>query len=243
MAENISGEGPLSGRDVVFTLDRHYRVPLARRGALSLVLAGIAAVLAGSGFPALVGWPIAAVFGTAGLAYAVRYIWAGRFSARLTAEGIEARGYFDHFVPWSEVTGLNVGGFPVPDGRQTPLAGKPWDSPVVRPGGVGGQGDRAGAYRTKLSTVRVLRSAENARCCEPRLSRPGRVIPSSRRRRCSSASTGKPTAHRWPGSHPGDGQRLTGLGRDAQIRSGRAGAGPGRAGHRGVTVWPCRRPT
>jgi hypothetical protein len=61
-----SGEGP-AGRDVVFTLDRGYRTPLVRRGAVSLAAAGIAALLAGLGSLAVIFWPVAVVFGASAL--------------------------------------------------------------------------------------------------------------------------------------------------------------------------------
>jgi hypothetical protein len=41
-----AGEDGLSGRDVVFTLDRKYRTPLITRGGTALVLAGLAAAIA-----------------------------------------------------------------------------------------------------------------------------------------------------------------------------------------------------
>jgi hypothetical protein len=40
----------------------------------------------------------------------VMYIWRGRFRTRLTTQGVEIRGYFNHFVSWSQVSGFEVGG-------------------------------------------------------------------------------------------------------------------------------------
>jgi hypothetical protein len=158
VTEATSGEDWADGRDVVFTPGRGYRAPLRRRGAISLVVAGIAAALASGRFFGPLAWSIAAVFGTTGLVYAARYVWTRRFSTRLSADGIRARGYFDHFIPWSEVAGLDVGGSAAADGKQNLIAGKPWDSPVGVPGGTAGLVGRSDGGRAKLATVRVLRS-------------------------------------------------------------------------------------
>jgi hypothetical protein len=118
VADGTSGEDWVDGRDVVFTLGRGYRTPLLRRGTISLVVAGVAAALASGRFFGPLAWSIAVVFGTTGLVYAARYVWTRRFSTRLSADGIKARGYFDHFIPWSEVAGLDVGGSAAPEDRQ-----------------------------------------------------------------------------------------------------------------------------
>jgi hypothetical protein len=39
------------------------------------------------------------------------YIWRSRFRTRLTSEGVEILGYFNHFVPWRDVQGFEVGGY------------------------------------------------------------------------------------------------------------------------------------
>lgn len=152
--------GPLAerspGQDIVFELDRGYRAPLVRRGAVSVAVAGLAALLASFGFVALVTWPVAAVFGAAALLQAVLYLWRGRFRTRLSAGGIEARGYVDHFVPWPEVTGIDVGGAAMPDSEPAAIAGTPWDSPVRSPLSRVTYGSEGG-YQARLATVRVSR--------------------------------------------------------------------------------------
>lgn len=150
-----AGDRP-DGGDVVFTLGRGYRAPLLRRGAVAVTLGGIAAVLAGSGFVPLITWVAAVVFGAGALLEAVLYVWQGRFRTRLTARGIEARGYFDHFIPWSEVTGIEAGGTAIPDAEPAPLAGRPWDSPARQPLSRLTH-PYEGGYRGQLASVRVIR--------------------------------------------------------------------------------------
>jgi hypothetical protein len=150
-----AGEG-LARRETVFVLGRGYRTPLLRRGAVALVLAGIAALLASAGFVPPLTWAAAAAFGVGTLCQAVLYLWRGRFRTRLSAQGIEARGYFDHFVPWSDVTGIDVGAASVPDAEPAPIVGTPWDSPAEQPlSRVVFKSE--GGYRARLATVRLSR--------------------------------------------------------------------------------------
>jgi hypothetical protein len=51
------------------------------------------------------------VFSPVAIYNGVAYIWRRRFRTRLTTQGVEIRGYFNHFVPWSDVRGFEVGGF------------------------------------------------------------------------------------------------------------------------------------
>jgi hypothetical protein len=87
---------------------------------------------------------------------AVLYLWQGRFRTRLSARGMEVRGYVDRFTPWSEVTGIEVGGSPMPDSGPAAIVGAPWDSPAVQP-----QSrvilNSEGGYRARLATMRVAR--------------------------------------------------------------------------------------
>jgi hypothetical protein len=171
MSAGSSGGTGLAGRDVVFALDRRYRAPLITRGAAALVLAGLAAAIA-SGIAVDAAWGFAAAFGAVALCYAVRYAWASRFRTRLSAEGIEARGYFNHFVRWPDVTGIEATGFNLPDQRRLPAAPYMGESGAVSPSydtvrpGAGqlrwqwqmANPEPTAGYRSKLATVRVARS-------------------------------------------------------------------------------------
>jgi hypothetical protein len=166
MSAGSAGDTGLSGRDVVFTLGRGYRRPLVRRCAVSLVFSAILAFCASNGIAAVVTWVLAAVFGAAALIYAARYAWSGRFRTRLSAEGIEIRGYLNHRVPWSDVTGLETAGYNAPKRSLTPAT--PY---LARSGAIntgydtvrrgrrrGNQLNSTAGYRAKLATVRVTRS-------------------------------------------------------------------------------------
>jgi hypothetical protein len=156
MIGGMSTDDPATGRDVVFIPGRGYRAPLLRRAAIFLVLTAIAAFLAGSGVVPPLAWAAAAFCGAATLAQGTLYIWQGRFRTRLSNTGIEAQCYFGHFIPWSEVTGLDIGGFTVPDAEAAAITGTPWNSPVKQPlSRVTFNSD--GGYRGKLATIRVAR--------------------------------------------------------------------------------------
>lgn len=152
----MSNDDPAARSDVVFTPDRGYRAPLLRRAGIFLVLTVIAAFLGGSGFVPPLAWAAAALLGAAALTQGTLYLWQGRFRTRLSATGIEAQGYFGHFIPWSEVTGLDIGGFTVPDAETAALTGTPWNSPVTQPLSRAAFNSEAG-YRGKLATIRVAR--------------------------------------------------------------------------------------
>lgn len=172
-----TGEDGLSGRDVVFALSRRYRTPLITRGSIALVLAGLAAAIASIGIAVDAAWGFAAAFGAVALCYAARYAWTSRFRTRLSAEGIEARGYFNHVVRWPDVAGIEVTGFNPPDQSRLPAAPYLRDSGAVsasydsvRPGAgeLGWQWQMANSeptagYRSKLATVRVARSGRRRR--------------------------------------------------------------------------------
>jgi hypothetical protein len=165
MSAGFAGGTGLSGRDVTFTLDRGYRKPLVRRCAVSLVFAIIFAFCASAIAPSLM-WALAAVFGAAALLYATRYVWAGRFRTRLSAEGIEIRGYFNHRVPWSNVAGFETGGYNAPKRSLTPATPylKPSDAIDTSYATVrlrrmrAGHGNSTAGYRARLATVRVNRT-------------------------------------------------------------------------------------
>jgi hypothetical protein len=156
MIGGMSTDDLAAGHDVVFTPGRGYRTPLLRRAAVFLALTAIVAFLAGSGVVPPLAWAATVLLSAATLTQGTLYIWQGRFRTRLSATGIEAHGYFGHFIPWSEVTGLDVGGVTAPDTEAAAIAGTPWNSPVMQPM------SRAafnfeGGYRGKLATIRVAR--------------------------------------------------------------------------------------
>jgi hypothetical protein len=96
----------VSGQRVVFRLDREFRKPLVIRGGVALVAAGLAAAAGAAVGPPM--FVLAALCGLIAAWYAVSYLVEGRFRTVLTPEGIQARGYGSHFVPWSEVAGVEV---------------------------------------------------------------------------------------------------------------------------------------
>jgi hypothetical protein len=148
-----AGDG-LTGADVVFTPGHDYRVPVARRGAVSLAVASLMSLLAGLGVLTVVTGPVAAAFAVAALAQALLYAGQGRFRTRLTPAGIEARGYRTRMIPWSEVTGLDVAGHELTSARELGVTGQPWNSPVQQPGSWLAP---SGGYRARLATIRVIR--------------------------------------------------------------------------------------
>jgi hypothetical protein len=109
MAAGSGSDVGFSG-EVVFRLDRGFRRRVVTGGSGVLAVAVLAAVLAVvvSGPLRAVLWIVAAVFAAVALYFAGRYVWVGRFRTRLSPQGIEIRGYFDHFVPWSDVTGVEM---------------------------------------------------------------------------------------------------------------------------------------
>jgi hypothetical protein len=155
MTYDQANQDPLAAREVVFTLDRGFRKPLAGRGTVALIAAvpGLLLVLltTAGGFSALL-WLWVAVTGAFALDYAVRYLWVGRFRTRLTAEGIEIRGYFSHFVPWAKVAGVEVTGYDVPT-RTVPTSSRRAASRL----------DSTSGVRAKLFTVRIARAGHRRR--------------------------------------------------------------------------------
>ena len=131
-----------------------------------LAVAVLAAVVAGLGMIPAFAWGVAAVFAALSLCYAGRYMWAGRFRTRLSPRGIEIRGYFDHFVPWSEVTGVDVTGTEATglvlsgSGGRRGLHVTEADPSGQHqlPEQVAGQDASTGGFRRKLATVRVARA-------------------------------------------------------------------------------------
>jgi hypothetical protein len=170
MAAGASAGQTETGQDVIFTLERGYRGPFLRRGVPMLIIAALCGYLAASSGFALFGTTaLAVIFGVGGLNYLARYAWSMRFRTRLSAEGTEIRGYFNHFVRWSDVTGIESRGYELPARRSmhppyvTASGGIDRDYATVRAGGRGqfrrGRGTGSmGGVRGKLYSVRVSRS-------------------------------------------------------------------------------------
>ena len=98
------GDSP--DQEVVFRLDRAYRRPLLGRGIAMLI---IAVLLIGAGItigPQV--YVIGSALGLLAVLSGVAYLWRGRFSTVLNPRGIRVRGYFNHFIPWSDVAGFQV---------------------------------------------------------------------------------------------------------------------------------------
>jgi hypothetical protein len=97
----------LAGQDVEYRLSREFRQPVLSRLIISTVITAILWSLLASPF-----YPLAYFAGSIAAAVAVAsaaaYLWRGRFRTRVTARGIEMRGYFNHFVPWDEVRDIMV---------------------------------------------------------------------------------------------------------------------------------------
>lgn len=159
MATGTPADDGLTGGDVVFTPGRGYRAPVLRRGTVSLVITGAAVLLATAGVLSVLTWSAAVIFGLSTLLQAILYLWRGRFRTRLSPQGIEARGYFDHFIPWSDVASLDVGGVRELPADASAIGGTPWNSPVKRPWVMYGS---EGGYRARLATIRVVRRSGRA---------------------------------------------------------------------------------
>jgi hypothetical protein len=94
---------PFHGPDIEYRLSRQYRRPTLMRfvGMAALTVICIVTPLAFLDVGA-------AIFGALAVYFGVSYVWRGRFRTRVTSRGIEARGYFNHFVPWDEVRDIEV---------------------------------------------------------------------------------------------------------------------------------------
>jgi hypothetical protein len=75
----------------------------------------------------------------------------------VTDRGIETRGYFNHFVPWHEIRGINTSGYGGSRAINDSLDGLVTSSGrryATRRGGISTSGRRA-----RLATIRVVRSS------------------------------------------------------------------------------------
>ncbi len=139
-----------------YRLGPEYRRPYLTRFIVFGVLAVLLAVLWTRSHLAL--WLVLDSFvGPIATYHGLVYLWRDRFRTRLTTEGIEIRGYFDHFVPWREVKAIAEDGY----GSSQPLDAD-YDIRLVSPRGAPYRrsGGRAGATigrRARLGVVRVIR--------------------------------------------------------------------------------------
>jgi hypothetical protein len=94
---------PFHGPDIEYRLSRQYRRPTLFRFVAMAVLTVVCIVT-----PLAFLDTGAAIFGALAVYFGVSYVWRGRFRTRVTSRGIEARGYFNHFVPWEQVRDIEV---------------------------------------------------------------------------------------------------------------------------------------
>jgi hypothetical protein len=112
-------------QEIAFRLSRSFRRPLLERGLLSLIGAAVCAFAATRFGPPL---PIVAgLFGLDAVVCAVGFVWRGRFRTVLTPRGIYISGYFNRFVPWTDVAGFQLDTLGTTKYRQgpVPVSGQP----------------------------------------------------------------------------------------------------------------------
>jgi hypothetical protein len=101
---------------------------------------------------------LALISGVFAVYHGAAYIWRGRFRTRLTSEGVEICGYFNHFVPWRDVQGFEVGGYgdsrPLNAGYDVRVAVAGRGSYRRSPGRIANTGRRA-----RLGTVHLVRTS------------------------------------------------------------------------------------
>lgn len=87
----------------------------------------------------------------------VMFIWRGRFRTRVTTDGIEIHGYFNHFVPWADVRATQDDGY----GQSQPLdagyAGEMTSSGRVYGSNSSSFGMGTTGRRARLGVVRIFR--------------------------------------------------------------------------------------
>jgi hypothetical protein len=172
MTENFSGQpgaisaawagaGQAGSPDVLaeYRLAAPYRRPFLSRFILAGVFTGLFAfAVAEKANPGLL--VVASLVGIGALYNGIMYIWRGRFRTRVTTQGIEIHGYFNHFVPWADVRAIQEEGY----GESQPLdAGYDvryvrygsGSRPAVRRGGAR-MGSTTGR-RARLGVVRIIR--------------------------------------------------------------------------------------
>jgi hypothetical protein len=150
MTENFSGQpgvvsgtwagaGQASSPDLLaeYRLPSQYRRPFLSRFIVAGVFTGLFAFAAAEGAnPGVLA--VASLVGIGAVYNGAMYIWRGRFRTRVTTQGIEIHGYFNHFVPWDDVKAVREEGY----GDSQPL-----DAGYDVRSGWSGLGSRSSPYR------------------------------------------------------------------------------------------------
>lgn len=143
-----------SAPDVEFRLSKAYTQP----NLVRFMVFGVIAALAGfcwSRNPFSLFIVATTVFGPLAVYNGLAYCWRRRFRTRLTTQGIEIHGYFDHFVRWDDVKRIEVGGY----GKSRRLDDDLSTRWATRRGSYNKAGGRTGSAgrRARLGTVHVVR--------------------------------------------------------------------------------------
>jgi hypothetical protein len=136
-----------------YRMGPEFRRPVLVHFALNFAGTVLLTILAVEASP--VGYVLGSVTAAAATYYGIAYLWRGRFRTRVTARGIEARGYRNHVVPWDQVRGIEIGGWSY--GTEAGLY-----QGVSRGGFTTGQAGSAAAARSgkmaRIATVKVVRA-------------------------------------------------------------------------------------
>lgn len=135
---------------------RQYRRPFLARFVAFGAIAGLLSWAGTRGIaPDLL--VIGSVLGLAAAYNGAMYIWRGRFRTRLTTEGIEIRGYFNHFVPWRDVRAVQEGGFGSAQLLNTDYEAQPTYARGLTSWRAHSRTGSTTGPRAKLGVVRVVR--------------------------------------------------------------------------------------
>jgi hypothetical protein len=90
-----------TGPELEYRLSAAYRRPVLMRFILNsaLTLIMVASAFGSSGGLHALVLLVGSVSGVIAVCCGVACLWRGRFGTRVTGRGIQARGYFNHFVP------------------------------------------------------------------------------------------------------------------------------------------------
>jgi hypothetical protein len=147
--------GLATGLDLEYRLSPAYRRPVLMRFILNSVLTVImaASALGASGALHALLLLVGSVSGVIAVFCGVAYLWRGRFCTRVNGLGIEAKGYFNHFVPWSEVSRIEIGGYANTGGDRIRITRSGFTASTIGMGMASRSGKMA-----RLDTVRVVRA-------------------------------------------------------------------------------------